>query len=232
MNTLVAPAPDLGNLTVVPAENGHGFEVLSPSAGNTHFPWTDNWNYISGHGVIFRDSKHVEKVRVRNDSGNVGIGTGNPGAKLTAVPDKNGCGVEVLSPTAGNTHFPWIENWNYISGKGIVFRSATMKEKMRMDLSTGNLGIGTTSPTAKLDVNGAMKCKSIQIGNTVIGEKELKVLKTFAAGNLDVDLWNSKQQEYLYAADFAPYDNDLRRVFTWRRRSRVSKGRWKLRFPG
>jgi len=65
--------------------------------------------------------------------------------------------------------------------------------------------------------NGNVKVSGLQIGNTIIGERELQILKKLAAGQLVVDLFDTKQREYLYAGDYAPYDKDQRRVFTWRK---------------
>jgi len=100
------------------------------------------------------------------NAGNVGIGTTSPGAKLSVVPLSNGRGIEVLSPTAGNTHFPWTNNWNYISGKGVVFRNQVHAEKVRIDLTTGNVGIGTASPGAKLDVQASEQNEAVAIFKT------------------------------------------------------------------
>lgn len=79
--------------------------------------------------------------------------------------------------------------------------------------------------------SGDVKVNNVQIGTTVIGERELQILKKLAAGQLVVDIFNTKQGEYLYAGDYAPYDNDRRRVFTWRRKTRINQGYWMLQFP-
>ncbi len=50
--------------------------------GNTHFPWVDGNNYISGIYTIFRDSSNVEVARIVGSTGNVGIGTSTPNSKL------------------------------------------------------------------------------------------------------------------------------------------------------
>lgn len=96
----------------------------------------------------------VEKAPLGFQGKNVGIGTPAPEGKLTVVPARNGRGFEVLSPSAGNTHFPWMDNWNYISGKGVVFRNGSHEDKMRIDLESGNVGIGISNPRVRLDVNG------------------------------------------------------------------------------
>lgn len=106
--------------------------------------------------------------------------------------------------------------------------------------ANGNVGIGIEEPGSyKLNVEGGdtrlggalTVGQTLSIGRTMIGEHELKLLKALASGTLEFDLWNVYQDEYLYAADYAPFDNDRRRVFTWRRKGeQVNQGRWRLRF--
>ncbi|MBU4343522.1 MAG: hypothetical protein KJ902_01080 [Candidatus Omnitrophica bacterium] len=107
-------------------------------------------NYLDASTVTVGDDNLIVE-------GSVGIGIASPGGKLTVVPDANGRGVEVISPSAGNTHFPWTNNWNYISGNGVIFRNSSMAEKMRFDATSGSLGIGIANPTATLHVNGNIK---------------------------------------------------------------------------
>lgn len=83
----------------------------------------------------------------------------------------------------------------------------------------------------KVNVQGPLVVNSLQIGNTIVGERELQILRKLAQGDLQVDIFNVKQGEYLYAGDYAPFDNDRRRVFTWRPKNRVNQGQWLLRFP-
>jgi hypothetical protein len=71
----------------------------------------------------------------------------------------------------------------------------------------------------------------LRIGSTTIGENELQILQKLAAGQLQFDLFNIKQGEYAYAADYNPYDNDRRYVWTWRPKGRVNQGRWRIDFP-
>jgi len=43
-----------------------------------------------------------------------------------------------------------------------------------------------------------------------------------------VRIFNKQQGEYLYAADFSPFDDDRRRVFTWILGTPVTTGEWRL----
>lgn len=43
-----------------------------------------------------------------------------------------------------------------------------------------------------------------------------------------VQIFNLAHGEYMYAADYAPFDDDRRRVFTWRPKNPVSQGTWRL----
>lgn len=81
----------------------------------------------------------TERMRVTS-TGNVGIGTSNPTARLEVS------GGEVRFPPAGGapgfTHFNLSDGKNYIRGTTIIADNA------------GSVGIGTTSPSSKLHVNG------------------------------------------------------------------------------
>ncbi|MEK7172685.1 MAG: hypothetical protein AAB740_01760, partial [Patescibacteria group bacterium] len=108
--------------------------------------------YLATKGLV-TDSTLTKRLVVLGN-GNVGIGTTEPSGKLTVSVPANSSGIEAFTSTAGNTHLPWSNNWNYISGKGVIFRDPSNVEKMRLDATSGNVGIGTTDPGSKLHVNG------------------------------------------------------------------------------
>lgn len=68
----------------------------------------------------------------------------------------------------------------------VVFRTSSGTERMRI-LSSGNVGIGTPTPSEKLDVNGTIKCSELSVGrlffsngtNTYIDANE----ETYVLGN-------------------------------------------------
>jgi len=143
-------------------------------------------------------------------NGNVGIGTTTPGFPLTFA---NSLGDKLsLYGQSGNSFGFGIQNsllqiHTDGAGSDVAFgsgSSAAMTETMRIK-GNGNVGIGTTTPGAKLDVNGSIRSTSLTVNgpftassfdaatitaNTVNGEKP-PVTYTIPAGNLT--LWRDVQ---------------------------------------
>jgi hypothetical protein len=103
----------------------------------------------------------AERMRITS-SGNVGIGTSSPTSKLTVdgsnVTVSAGYGIafagdqdRIMTPE-DNVSGALIR-WG---GTGICRFSAGATERMRID-SGGNVGIGTSSPSEKLDISGSVK---------------------------------------------------------------------------
>ncbi|MDP7323427.1 MAG: hypothetical protein QF632_01550 [Candidatus Woesearchaeota archaeon] len=84
-------------------------------------------------------------------AGNVGIGTTSPDAKLDVE------GTVRLGRGIADSWFPYIDNNAYVSGNQIIFRSdaaGSHTEVMRIDTTTGKVGIGRTSIESTLDIEG------------------------------------------------------------------------------
>jgi len=137
---------------------------------------------------------------------NVGIGTSSPETKLHVysassgasahsngddlfIENSSACGITIGSgaTSVGTINFAdssaqydgYIE-YNH-ANRNMRFATA-ISEAMRID-SSGNVGIGTTSPTQKLDVNGTVKATAFQgdgsaLTNLPGGGKVLQVVST------------------------------------------------------
>ena len=158
--------------------------VTIGDTGNTVISVTDNSNAAlritqlgTGNALVVEDSANPDSTpTVITADGNVGIGTSSPTVKLQVnasadtvarfygntannyiqVSDNNG---------TNNASFGAIAGGNaYIFSAGYNAFFAGSAERMRID-SSGNVGIGTSSPTQALDVNGnILSAASITIG--------------------------------------------------------------------
>jgi hypothetical protein len=127
-------------------------------------------NFSAGTKDVFITLAATKTVQ-QDSAGNVGIGTSSPSTPLTVKAESSGfIGIRVLeaASTAGSIQFTndpvTVERGSIIatnSGNMRFYGTATVEsytsntERMRIT-SAGNVGIGTTTPTAgaKLDVSG------------------------------------------------------------------------------
>jgi hypothetical protein len=157
------------------ANNGQGVDVHNGSGKITLFVAGANGQYIPGtlqgdSGIRFSAGNNfvignntINAILV-NNGGNVGIGTTNPGMKLDVVgairtdsqiyssqvypgyvSDLSAVPFGSASDFNTGLYFPSADNLGLVTGGS---------ERIRIN-SSGNVGIGTTNPTSKLEINGA-----------------------------------------------------------------------------
>jgi hypothetical protein len=121
-------------------------QVFTPGAGN---------DIALGYGP---SASMTETMRVKGN-GNVGIGTSSPAQKLSVNGDTLTTGTAYLLDTNHSIRA--------ISGSGVAISTYAVTDGIILKQDTGNVGIGTTSPSQKLEVNGTVKATTFSGNGTI-----------------------------------------------------------------
>ena len=170
------------------SNNGITIVTSNSGSGNIYFADPDNNDrgmikYNHADDNINFSTNSSEKMRI-NSNGNVGIGTTNPQSSLHVAGDRLNtptaagihlgldgadAGIEIVAAsTTNNSFIDFTEQGNDYRGR-IIYNNGTdymgfhtnanVTERMRID-SAGNVGIGVTNPSNKLEVNGNVDLNS------------------------------------------------------------------------
>ncbi len=214
---------------MVVESNSHSYiNLLSPDPFETGILFGSGTNAASGvisynstatpKGFLFSDNGNQQRMVIDN-AGRVGIGTTTPnaplgfppllGKKITLYPGATGdVGMAVL----GNLFQIYSDNPNADIAFGYD-QSGTMTERMRIQ-ANGNVGIGTASPAAKLQISGG-DASLVQFGpnsygvNLFVGasnanQSDVSKAQVIATdGNLHLDPAAGKN---IYVGYFQPRD--------------------------
>jgi len=140
--------------------NGSANISLNNNAITNGAGYTTSVGTITGSGTANYIPKLTTTTALGNsliyDNGtNVGIGTTTPGAKLEVIGSFN-----VKNASLAITHFNYNDtSVNYVRG-------VTNFDTNPVYFTGGNIGIGTTTPTEKLDVSGVVNATSFSAGGT------------------------------------------------------------------
>ena len=153
---------------------------------------------VNSNALTF-DVNASERMRI-DSSGNVGIGTNSPSsynnyANNLVVYENGNAGITIASNTtssasihfadgtAGTESYRGIVLYNH-AGDNMRFYTSAI-ERVRID-SSGNVGIGTDTPSAKLDVNGTLSA-----GATTVSTGSSGVTPDVAVDDLFVEKDNT-----------------------------------------
>jgi len=149
----------------------HGMDIFYyPNNAQCYFDSKYQVNAGTVYGdIYFRQNvagTMTTRMTIKGDGGNVGIGNTSPGQKLTVsgsiqLIDGNADGPQVILSSAGYT------DWNIdnFSGQLRMYAGGTSYFNLA---ANGNLGIGTGSPSTKLDVSGTITCTTLTETSSII----------------------------------------------------------------
>jgi hypothetical protein len=141
------------------------FFAVGPTANDTTTP------------IVFRNNNATERMRI-DSSGNVGIGTSSPAVKLDVANGFVIVGANSANPGVGgnvrlrdDTGTPrWL---NGLLGSAAatsysIYDFVAGAERLSIN-SSGDVGIGTSSPNARLEVSGAEAIVSLRVNTANSG---------------------------------------------------------------
>ena len=181
-----------------------------PTSGDTSV-WSFNWNGSTADSALYAvssisvtqgvitfgttGSANAPTERMRIDSvGNVGIGTTTPGSKLeiynsngdtrATITSTGGTGASdvMLKNASGTVAYEWLVQGLGSDGRFRIYDNAGVNTGERFTIDqTGNVGIGTSSTNARLDLGPAPH------GTRITWENYSNVFSEYSSG----DLWLS-----------------------------------------
>jgi hypothetical protein len=137
----------VGTARYISSSNAHNY-IQSASIGHG---WFTAPSGTAGNAITFTQAMTLDA------SGRLGIGTSSPGQKLTVGVSADGSNYLQVNASSTIGYFGVDSNGVYVgsdtAAKSVNFYTAGT-ERMRID-SSGNLGIGTTSPSQRLEISSA-----------------------------------------------------------------------------
>ncbi len=143
----------------VKVEQTNNVTTISGSVDLSGLDRTSHFNFSTAEDTYIRGGKLYSNVLINDNGGNVGIGTNSPDATLHVERGTANGGTAEFGGSERYTHF------NFSTDEDTYIRGGKFNSNVLINDNGGNVGIGTTSPSAKLNID-PLGQGGIKIGNS------------------------------------------------------------------
>ena len=200
-------APAITALAAIKGYEGRGAGItIQDSINSATNPGSQEWFVGSGYAQSafnigysstgVQSSYPAQNKLTITTAGNVGIGTSSPDAELHIEP--SGSNASLLLSNNGRTQYWRIQNNE--ADDALVFNANDASERMRID-SSGNVGIGTSSPSGKLDIKGNFESSyALKFTNTM-GTGKVSGFRSHGTNGESLSLYNDGRRMQMWQSD-------------------------------
>jgi len=167
------------------------------SSGDDRFRGQINYAH-SDNSLNFRTNASASANMTLDSSGNVGIGTSSPAAPLDVVSSSGAVGAYIRGRSSDNNGSLYFTSnadasteYGYVQGRSTDLRIQGFNNGLILQPSSGNVGIGTTSPDYKLHLHNSSQNSYVYMsGGGGLGESYGGFVRGYgvsgSGGNLDL----------------------------------------------